>query len=72
MSIESEEMSDEDKNYLLAIEKQKLKREELIRQKDLKRARENEVILAVYTFQNLHQLTNCIIALKGLGIPRMT
>lgn len=58
-------MSDEDKKYLLAINEQKLKREELIRQKDLNRARENEVILAVYTFQNLYQLTNCIIASKG-------
>lgn len=41
-----EEMTDEDKNYLLAIEKQKLKREEIIRQKELNRVRDNEVNVA--------------------------
>ncbi|KAG4075667.1 hypothetical protein HA402_003492 [Bradysia odoriphaga] len=37
MSIDMGEMSDDDKNYLMAIEEQKKKREEVLRQKEWKR-----------------------------------
>lgn len=37
MSIDTGEMSDDDKKYLMAIEEQKKKREEVLRQKEWKR-----------------------------------
>lgn len=43
MLIDTAELSDEDRKYLMAIEEQKKKREEILRQKEWKR--DNEVIL---------------------------
>lgn len=48
--VTTDEMSDEDKEYLKKIEDYKLKRKEFLRQKELK----NEVRLAFQCIQNLY------------------